>query len=100
VSATGAGTVQDSTADGTAQDQSSFDYVMIFRYVLAAAVALAAIVIALRSFGGTLSQSIISVGRNPLARGTILSMMLWNTFLIFLVSGAGLAIGVAILFFP
>lgn len=83
--------------------KTSFDGTTVldlFRYVLAAAVTLASIVIALRSFGGSLSQSIVSVGRNPLARPYIVSMMLWNSFLIILISGVGLAIGAAIIVLP
>lgn len=95
------------TPDGAAIAESAaldkkeqFDLFMVFRYVLAAAVALAAIMLALRSFGGALSQSIISVGRNPLARSVIVTMMLWNSFLILLVSSVGLGIGAAIIFLP
>ena len=60
-------------------EKSGIDLMMLFRYILAALVALLALIIALRSFGGSLSQSIISVGRNPLAKSYILSMMFWNT---------------------
>lgn len=73
---------------------------MILRYVLAAVVTFAAIVIALRSFGGSLSDSIVSVGRNPMARSYILSMMIWNSMLILVVSGVGLALGAAIILYP
>jgi hypothetical protein len=78
-------------------DELGIEYFSLFRYILAAIVALAAIVIALRSFGGTLAQSVISIGRNPLARKTIISMMLWNSFLIIIVSGVGLGLAIAIL---
>lgn len=72
-------------------------YFPFFRYLLAAIVALAAIIIALRSFGGTLAQSVVSIGRNPMARKVIVSMMLWNSFLIVVVSGVGLGLAVVIL---
>lgn len=73
---------------------------MVVRYILAALVTFSAIVIALRSFGGSLSDSIVSVGRNPMARSYILSMMLWNSMLILVVSGVGLALGAAIIIYP
>lgn len=80
--------------------ESGVDLMMLLRYLIAAAVAFGAVVIALRSFGGSLSQSIISVGRNPLAKSSITSMLVWNSILIVVVSGLGLAIGAAIILLP
>jgi hypothetical protein len=90
-------TVTQNIINGAETNSREADYFNIFRYILAALVALAAIIIALRSFGGTLAQSVISIGRNPLARKTIISMMLWNSFLIVVVSGVGLGLAIAIL---
>lgn len=78
-------------------DEKGLQYFMLIRYVLAATVVVVSILIALRSFGGALAQSVISVGRNPLARSSIMSMMLWNSLFILIVSGVGLGIGVAII---
>lgn len=82
------------------QTTQRLDLIMLFRYLLAAIVAFGAMVAALRSFGGSLSQSIISVGRNPLAKSSITSMLIWNSILIVLVSSLGLAIGAAIILLP
>ncbi|MHB1163597.1 MAG: hypothetical protein ACYCZZ_03730 [Minisyncoccota bacterium] len=71
-----------------------------FRYLLAAIVAIGSVVVAFRNFGSSISDGIISVGRNPLARSSIQSMVVLNVFLTALVSVGGLFIGFAILFLP
>jgi len=78
----------------------TLDVFKVFRYVLAALVAVTAMIIAVRRFGDTFTQSVISVGRNPLARPQIRSILLWNALLIVLVSGVGFAIAAAIILFP
>jgi F0F1-type ATP synthase membrane subunit c/vacuolar-type H+-ATPase subunit K len=72
----------------------------VFRYSLAAIVAALAILVAARRFGDTFSQSVISVGRNPLARSQIRSMVVWNSFLIILISCVGFGISALIIFVP
>ena len=71
-----------------------------FRYLLAAIVAIGSIVVAFKNFGASINDSIISVGRNPLAKSSIQSMVILNALLIALVSAGGLFIGFAILFLP
>jgi len=73
---------------------------VVFRYVLAAIVAVGSIAIAFRSFGSSIKESIVSIGRNPLAKASIQAMVVLNTFLIVLVSAAGLFVAFAILFLP
>lgn len=93
-----AGNVGD-TGQGTTDD----DYVTpfkIFRYILAAVIAISAIVVSIGRFGDAFKQSVVSVGRNPLARGQIRSILFWNIVLIILVSGAGLAVAAAIILVP
>lgn len=70
------------------------------KYVLAALVSIGSIYGAFRSFGSNMKDSIISIGRNPLAKASIESMVVLNTILIVLISAAGLFLGVMILFFP
>ncbi len=72
----------------------------LLRYLIAAAVALGALFVALRNFGGSLSESIASVGRNPLAKTYILSMMFWNSMLIILICMVGFGIGAFIIMYP
>jgi hypothetical protein len=82
------------------EQRGSFDPYKMFRLVLAAAVAISAIVFALRRFGDMFAQSVVSVGRNPLARTQIRAILVWNTFLIMFVSSIGLGIAWAILYVP
>jgi F0F1-type ATP synthase membrane subunit c/vacuolar-type H+-ATPase subunit K len=83
-----------------AEGQGGFDYFKMFRYVLASLVAVSAVVVASRRFGDTFSQSVISIGRNPLAQSHIRSMVLWNAFLIFTICAVGFGIAAAIIFVP
>ncbi len=70
----------------------------LIKYILAAIVVIGSIRIAFRSFGSNMKDSIISVGRNPLAKTSIQSMVMLNTVLIILVTATGLFIGLIILF--
>ncbi len=72
----------------------------ILKYLLAAVITIGTITIAFRNFGASLKDSVLSVGRNPLAKSSIQSMVVLNTILIVLVSAAGLFIGFAVLFLP
>lgn len=72
----------------------------VFRYILGTVVAITAVVLALRRFGDLFAQSVISVGRNPLARSQIRSILVWNAVLIIAVSSVGLGLGVAIIMLP
>ncbi len=70
------------------------------RYVLAALVAIGSVFAAFRNFGASIRDGIVSVGRNPLAKSSIQSMVILNSVLIILVSAAGLFVGFAILLLP
>lgn len=70
----------------------------VIKYMLAALVVIGSIYVAFRNFGSNMKDSIISVGRNPLAKASIQSMVVLNTVLIVFVSIAGLFIGLLILF--
>ncbi len=72
----------------------------VFRYLLAAIVAVSSIVISVTRFGDAFKEGVVSIGRNPLARSQIHSVLLWNILLIILVSGVGLGVAVAIILFP
>lgn len=90
------GTATSAGANGEKEGEG-FDTFLLFRYILGSFVAITAVVLALRRFGDLFAQSIISVGRNPLARAQIRSILVWNAVLIVIVSGVGLGIGVAII---
>lgn len=72
----------------------------ITRYILAGLIAMTVLYIAFRSFRGYMTQSIISVGRNPLAKASILSMVFLNSVLIIIVSVIALVIGAVIIYAP
>jgi hypothetical protein len=82
------------------QETKSIDSFKVFRYLLGSFVAIAAVVLALRRFGDLFAQSVISVGRNPLARSQIRSILVWNAVLIIAVSTIGLGLGIAIIVLP
>jgi len=87
--------------DTLAQEEGkSIDVFKIFRYTLGASVVLAGMVIALWRFGDMFTQGVVSVGRNPLAKAQVRSVLLWNGLLLLLVSGVGLAIGLTIILLP
>lgn len=94
------GTTQGIAGMTDAEERSGLDVFKLFRYVLASFVAISAVIVASRRFGDTFSQSVISIGRNPLAHSHIRSMVLWNAFLILVISGVGFGIGAAIIFAP
>jgi len=101
----GAEFVATSTVNGILASQGidpdeGVDYFRMFRFVLGAMVAVGSVLLATRRFGDAFSQSVISVGRNPLAQSRIRSMLLWNTLLIIIISCIGLGVGVAIVLAP
>ncbi len=72
----------------------------IIKYVLAAIVAIGTIYVAFRTSGLDMRSSIISIGRNPMAKSSIRSMLILDTVIIILVSLVGLAIALALVFIP
>jgi hypothetical protein len=72
----------------------------VIQYIVAAFVAVGSVYIAFRNFGPNLKEGVVSMGRNPLAKASIQSMVVLNVVLIVLISGAGLLVGLAILLLP
>lgn len=72
----------------------------VIKYLVAAFVVLGTIYVAFHNFGSNMQDSIVSVGRNPLAKASIQSMVVVNTALIILITSVGLFIGLMILFVP
>ncbi len=70
----------------------------VVKYALATIVVMGSIYVAFRTFGASLRNSIVSVGRNPLAKPAIQSMVIINTVLVIIVTAVGLFIGLMILF--
>jgi len=72
----------------------------VIQYIVAAFVAVGSVFIAFRNFGSNIKTGIDSIGRNPLAKSSIQSMVVLNVVLIILVSLGGLFMSVAILLLP
>jgi hypothetical protein len=72
----------------------------IIQYLLAAFIAVGSVYIAFKNFGPNIKDGIVSIGRNPLAKSSIRSMVVLNVVLIAVVSLGGLFISLAILLLP
>ena len=81
-------------------DKDAISAFKVFRYALAALVAITVLIISVSRFGDTFKQGVVSIGRNPIARSQIRSILFWNVLLIVLVTGAGLGIAAAIILMP
>lgn len=69
----------------------------IVRYILAVLVAITSLYISFRSFGHNVAKGIESIGRNPLAKGSIQTMIIVNVVLIAVVSLGGIALSLIII---
>ena len=91
------------TAASSASDECSptwkcVPFGMLLRYLLAGLVAFGSVYLGFRSFMADAVSGVISVGRNPMARGAIQGMVVFNAALAAALSLAGLIAGVVILF--
>jgi len=68
------------------------------RYLLSGLIAVLALFFAFRSFMSEASYGVISMGRNPLAKNSIQSMVLLNAFLAMVIASAGLFAAIVVLF--
>jgi len=69
----------------------------IFKYMIAAGVVIASIVLGFMSFGRTAAKGVEALGRNPAASKIIHLGIILNISLVFVIVGAGLTIGFLIL---
>ena len=74
----------------------SKDLEKIIRYLIAAIVATAIVYTGYRAFGVNISKGIEAIGRNPLARVTIQSMIIVNVIMLLLVCLGGILLSLAI----
>lgn len=72
----------------------------VIQYAVAAFIAVGSVLIAFRNFGPNIRTGLDSIGRNPLAKASIQSMITLNVVLIALISLGGLFISLAILLLP
>lgn len=69
----------------------------LIRYLLAILLVLLVIWISYRTFGKNITKGIEAIGRNPLAKNTIQTVIILNVVLIFLVSLGGILLALAII---
>lgn len=69
----------------------------LIRYILAIIIAVTSIGVSFRSFGRNVTKGIESIGRNPLAKSSIQSMIIINVILIGLVSIGGIVLSLIII---
>jgi hypothetical protein len=73
---------------------------IVARFGFAAIVALASIALTFIAFLSTIRQSVISVGRNPLAKSSIRSMVILNIVLALIVTTVGIFFAISLLMVP
>ncbi|MGM0628945.1 MAG: hypothetical protein ACQESA_00780 [Patescibacteria group bacterium] len=73
---------------------------MIARYLAAALVAVSALYLSFRFFKSNVAGGLSALGRNPMARQSIQKMMLFNMFLVIVISVGGLLLSALILLIP
>jgi len=96
-------TATSSDADSTPTNAGflgSIEPTSIVKYIVAAVVAVSSVYSSFRYFGSNLSAGVSSVGRNPMAKGTIMKMVSMNVAAIVLISLAGIGLSVMLLLLP
>jgi len=94
----GAGATASNTASECVPAWKCVPFGILLRYALAALVAFGSVYLGFRTFMADAVNGVISVGRNPMARGAIQGMVVFNAVLAAALSLAGLIAGVVILF--
>jgi hypothetical protein len=87
------------TGTSASTDKYALNMFKIFRYILATVIAVTSIIVSVGHFGTTFKESVVSVGRNPLAKSHIRSILLWNMLWMIIISGAGITLAVMIIIF-
>jgi len=92
--------VNDSNSNTSSDTNKDVDVFKIFRYFLATIITISSIIVSMNRFSDTFKESVVSIGRNPLARSQIRSVLVWNILSSVLISGAGIGVATAIIFIP
>jgi len=79
--------------------QATKDFSKIMRYIIAGLVAISAIFINFHTFGKNVTHGIEAIGRNPMAKLSIQSMIIINVVLIAILSLAAIILSIAIVSF-
>jgi len=93
-------TLNGSATDAAATAAGASIIFHIIKYILAALVTAGTIYIAFRTSRSAMDSGIISIGRNPLAKRSIRSMLFADTAVIILISIVGLAMALALVLVP
>ncbi len=72
----------------------------IMKYILATLVAIGTVYIAFKVSNSSIKEGLISIGRNPLAKTSINSMLAINVIMIILISAVGLTVAIALVLLP
>lgn len=72
----------------------------VMKYILATLVAVGTVYIAFKVSNSSIKTGLISIGRNPLAKTSINSMLAINVIMIILISAVGLTTAIALVFLP
>lgn len=72
----------------------------VMKYVLATLVAVGTVYAAFKVSNSSMRAGLISIGRNPLAKTSINSMLIINAIMIILISAIGLSAALALVFLP
>jgi hypothetical protein len=91
------GTVQQATINIMTSIKSVRDLEKIIRYILAVIIAAIAIYVSYRSFGQNITKGIEGIGRNPLAKVSIQSMIILNVVLLVIVALGGIILSLVII---
>jgi len=70
------------------------------KYILATLVAIGTVYIAFKVSNSSIKEGLISIGRNPLAKTSINSMLAINVIMIILISAVGLTVAIALVLLP
>ena len=86
--------------DGGSQAGDGSGGVNIIKYSIAALIAITSIFIALRNFMSVINKGIVSVGRNPLAKSSVWSIVVFNTIIALVISIIGIFLSLIIISLP
>ncbi len=95
----GSGFFSNNNMNTSTNNERAVNIFKVFKYLLATIIAVTSIVVSIGHFGATFKESVVSVGRNPLARSQIRSILLWNMLWMIIIGGSGIAVAVMIIIF-
>jgi len=86
--------------DGSGSESDGDGKVNAIKYTVAAIIAIASIFIALRNFMTVVKKGVVSVGRNPLAKSSVWSIVVLNTIIALVISVIGIFLSLIVISLP